>query len=400
MVNINTGNLGSGLLKEAISRAKDGNIDAKDLTALIKTAEKNNLSKDEKAFLIGLMDQSNVTQLKSSTSNQSPISIQFNEPSANATKNLEIDMQVLSNGGDENSVKKINQMNPQLREKFSFLLNNVSNKSELISLLNSGKLTMLDSTPRRVMENISDMIQGPNKPGVNGKQLAEETISILNDRNNITQGQHGTCGAGALQNHLWSKDPAELVRITKDLAKNGEATLRDGTKLKAGTGSLNWHSGSTMTGGSSENRKDFNIIFQSAVMRNVALIGGDRAFGNAYIHDLADYNVNNDNGDSKSVRSGDSAANPVLLTSLSESIMGKSVSNKVWNAFDKMKEAANTGKQPIALYSADRVVDLHYVVIQKVDDKDVYFQNTQSGTLDSMPVAEFKKRLKSSIIDD
>ena len=126
----------------------------------------------------------------------------------------------------------------------------------------------------------------------------------------------------------------------------------------------------------------------------------DRDFINNYVYDPADYNVNGDNGDGSSVAHGDSAADPLLLKSLAEGITKTDFSIPLWNTFNKMKDAANSGKQPIALYSADRIVDLHYVVIQKVDNQNVYFHNSANGKLDSMPVAEFKNRLKSSIIPD
>ena len=232
----------------------------------------------------------------------------------------------------------------------------------------------------------------------------------MSDRKYITQGPHGTCGAGSIQNHLWVKDSAEMLRIVKDLAKSGECSLRDGTKLKAGTNSLKWHENDKTTDGSTEDRRDFNIIFQSAIMRDVALVGGDRAFGNAYIHDLADYNVNKDNSDGPSVSSGDSAANPEMVTPLLEGITGKKYSNSSSFVFgqgariEELDKASKQGKQPIALFSSSGYFGLHYVVVQKVENGNVFFQNTAKskdyGGVDSMSVADFKSKVRGVILPD
>lgn len=273
-----------------------------------------------------------------------------------------------------------------------------SEQKALEGLLKDNKLTIKDASGKTMLENLAEIKTAKKQKWVNSEQLLKDAVLVLSDKKYITQGPHGTCGAGSLENHLWEKKPAELLRIVKDLAKSGECKLGDGSALKAGTNSLDFHE---------SDRRDFNIIFQSSVMRDVALVGGDRAIGNKYLYDLADYNVNNDNGDAKSVKSGDSAANPTLLTSLVESITSNKYTVKtsfLWGSADRiedLKKAVNQNKQPIALFSQDGYFGLHYVVIQKIDNEKVYFQNTATskdeGSVDSMSIEDFKKKIRGII---
>ncbi len=300
----------------------------------------------------------------------------------------------------------LDKLSPELKKKYKSIESelNTTEKSALQGLLRSGKLTMTDSKGKTMIENLYEIKTGSKQSGVNSGQLLKDAVLIMSDRKYITQGPHGTCGAGSMQNHLWSKDPAELLRMVKDIAKSGEFVSRDGTKIKAGTSSLNWHAGDKTTDGSTEDRRDFNIIFQSAVMRSVALTGGDKGM---FSSGVADYNVGKDNSDAKSVATGDSAADPIYVTSLLESITGKNYSLGTSFAFgsdSRMKElekASKAGKQPLALYSADGYFGLHYVVVQKIQDGYVHFQNTakskDNGQVDVMSVGDFQKKVRSAI---
>lgn len=271
-------------------------------------------------------------------------------------------------------------------------------KKALESLLKDNKLTLKDSSGKTVLENLVEIKTGKKQNGINSEQLLKDAVLVLSDKKYITQGPHGTCGAGALENHLWDKKPAELLRIVKDLAKTGQCKLEDGSILKAGTNSLVFHE---------NDRRDFNVIFQSAVMRDVALVGGDRALGNKYLHDLAEYNVNTDSGDAKSVKNGDSAANPTLLTSLVESITSSKYTVKtsfIWGGGDRLedlKKAVSQNKQPMALFSQDGYFGLHYVVIQKIDNEKVYYQDSATskddGKINSMPIEDFKNKIRGII---
>ncbi|MFN8670863.1 MAG: hypothetical protein U0457_02120 [Candidatus Sericytochromatia bacterium] len=308
-----------------------------------------------------------------------------------------------------NSIKfdPANKLPERLRETYRSIEKtlNPTEKAALESLLNSNKLTLTDSKNKTVLENLAEIKNGSKQKGVNSEALLKDAILVLSDRKYITQGPHGTCGAGSVQNHLWVKDPAEMLRIVKDLAKSGECELRDGYKLKAGTNSLTWHEGNKTTDGSSEDRRDFNIIFQSAIMRDIAEVGGDR---DIIAGRFADYNVNKDNSDAPSVATGDSAADPNLMTGLMKSITGKSYSLSTSFLFggggriSELEKASKEGKQPIALFSQDGYFGLHYVVVQEVKDGKIYFQNTAHsrdyGNIDSMSIEDFKSKVRSVVI--
>jgi len=221
------------------------------------------------------------------------------------------------------------------------------------------------------------------KGSIDGKKLADETIAMLSDRGAITQGYHGTCGAGAVQNYLWTKDPAEMIRIVKDLAQNGKVTLRDKSVMTSGTNTENWHKGSTMKDGSTEDRADFDIIFQSSLMKS-----------QAFLADFTDYNVQNDVGDGKSVLTGDSASDPYKIKNMLQSITGEHYDTNMFD-FEKAKERVNEGKEVVAGYFTDNEDwGMHYVNILSIKDGIVTFQNTQSGGApETMSEAEFKDKM-------
>lgn len=408
MTDINTRNFSDGLYKEAIQKTKDGNISSKDLQDLVKIAEQGGINKDERNFLEGLSSKNNIDKIKTLSNTNKPVTLSFEVPVQK--KEIDQKIKILESGGDGTTLENFNKLSNNLKNKFTDLFSGFDSteKKSLIELLDKGTLQKKDSRGTTILSTISEMKNGKNKTGVNGNDLAKDAVLVLSDRKYITQGPHGTCGAGALQNHLWSKDPAELARIVKDLASEGECKLQDNSILKVGTGSLDFHYGSNTTDGSFEDRRDFNIIFQSSVMKDVALVGGDRAIGNAYIYDLADYNVSKDNGDAKSVKSGDSAANPMLLGSLVESITGLNydISTSVfWGKDGQMKElrnATNQGKEPIVLINADdsksKIGNKHYVVLQRFEADTVYYWDTatskDAGYINSMPEKEFKSRLE------
>lgn len=411
MTDINTRNFSEELYKDAIQKSKDGNISSKNLESLVKQAEKNGINKEERLFLEGLTSKTNIDKLKTLSDSNKPVTISFDLTTSKTESKQKVNM--IESGGTFKTLEKYNNLNSNQKTKFSNLFEGFpqTERTALMELLDNGTLQKKDSKGTTVLETISEIKNGKNKSGVNGNELAKDAVLILSDRKYISQGPHGTCGAGALQNHLWSKDPAELGRIVKDLASDGECTLRDGSILKAGTGSLGFHYGDTTTNGSIEDRRDFNIIFQSSVMRDVALVGGNRALGNAYIYDLADYNVASDNGDAKSVKSGDSASNPLLLGSLVESITGldyTTTTSFLWGKdkqMNELKKAVKLGNEPIVLINADdemsKIGNKHYVLVNRFADNNVYYWDTATykdgGFINSMPEDEFKSRLEGII---
>ena len=170
--------------------------------------------------------------------------------------------------------------------------------------------------------------------------------------------------------------------------------------MQAGTGSLNWHKGDKTTDGSTESRTDFDIIFQSATMRSVALVGGDMDM----LGGLADYNVNKDNGDASSVKTGDSASDPLHLTRLAENITGKDYDqDHLWGTYSEMVTNANAGKEPIALFSTGGG-GMHYVTVTSVKNGQVNFYDTaqysRNARSNSMSVSDFQDKLLGTITVD
>lgn len=329
---------------------KDGKIDAKELSQLTKIAEKDGINSQEQKFLNSLTNKQNVKEIKTGKS------------------------------------ETVEMIFPDKNKDYKDLMAIVTDKKSLETLYKSGKLDQKDSKGKTVLENIKEMTTSKMQTGVDGKKLANETIAILADRNQIKQGPHGTCGAGSVQNFLWNKDPAEMIRMVKDIAKDGKVTLRDGKEMTAGTKSLTWHEGDKIKDGSIENRSDFNIIFQSAVMKDQSFLG-----------DYTDYNVQNDTGDGKAVLTGDSASDPYKVKNLLQSVTGEHYDNNMFD-FETLKERVNQGKEVIACYFPDdSEMGMHYVTILEVKDGKVKFQNTQSGTLDEMSEEEFKNKILATI---
>jgi hypothetical protein len=392
MGQVNTRNLSSGLYTEAKKLAKDGTISAQDHAQLTQTAKKDGINADEQKFLNGLKAQNNVNTLKEATSE--PQTISFSAPATPSARSWE-------SKATPRAIRNYERMSAPLQEKFNSVQKNSSAQTDLLSLLDKGTLTKRDSSGKTILENVQRMQSGPNKPGVNGVRLADDTLKAVNDRSNISQGPHGTCGAASLENVMMGKDPAEVTRLVKGLAADGQVTTRGGHVMKAGTGSLNWHEGSITTNNKTESRSDLDIIFQSAAMRSIALVGGDMdALGG-----LADYNVNKDNSDAASVATGDSASDPLHLTRLAENITGKDYDqDHLWGTYSEMVTNANAGKEPIALFTPEGG-GMHYVTVTGVSNGKVHFydtaQSSQSSRLaGSMSESEFKSRIKGTVTVD
>ena len=393
MGQINPRNLSTGLYTEATKLAKDGKISTQDHAQLTKTASKGGTNADEQKFLNGLKVQNNVNTLKEAKSE--PKTINFTTAETPGSK-------LLAAGATPKAVKNYENMSPALQAKFDSVKKTSSADSDLLQLLDKGTLTKKDSGGKTILENIHRMQTGPNQPGVNGTNLADDAIKVVNNRKNIAQGPHGTCGAASLENVMMGKDPAEVTRLVKGLAADGQVTTRGGHIMKAGTGSLNWHEGKTTTAGKSETRSDFDIIFQSATMRSVALVGGDM---DIIMGGVADYNVNKDDGGASAVSTGDSAADPILLTNMAEQITGKSYDqDHLMGTYSEMVTHANAGKEPIALFNAGGG-SMHYVTVKSVSNGTVHYYDTAQGNQNSrndasMSVADFKAKLIGTITAD
>ncbi|MFN8673461.1 MAG: hypothetical protein U0457_15425 [Candidatus Sericytochromatia bacterium] len=444
MSSINVENLSAGLYADAIKYAKEGTIN-KNLDKLIDLAAKNGFTPDEKAFLQGLSSEKNIEKLKNITSSLS--TLDFIEPgfdftSKNETKgipavavnifnqiktglsdNLSQGMietkiytaEVLDKGIPKDIVKLSNE---NAKTAFTSLYQKADKtmKADLENLLksNSNVLMSKDSSGKTTIENLSALseITINKKTGekVDGNNLLKNAVNMLKSDKNVTQGYHGTCGAGSLENYIRDKQPSELIRIVKDLASNGKAVLADGKEklaLKLPNNVINYQE---------RGRNQFDRIFQSAVMQNVALFGGDeRAAYSKLLVTSKEYNIEKDDGGPDAVKNGDSAADPVLLTHLMNRMFNgteKFESNTSYLILGNMtnENAVLKGKNFIACYRADGNGDMfggrHYVMItgqgkDPSNPKDpktyVFFKNTADPNENKMEISDFLKRLEFTI---
>lgn len=444
MSNINVENLSAGLYADAIKYAKEGTIN-KNLDKLIDLAEKNGFTPDEKAFLQGLSSEKNIDKLKNITSGLSTLDFVdagFDFASKTEAKGIpavamNIFNQIKTGVADNVSKgvistkiytaevlakevpKDISKLSSEpAKEAFSSLYQKADKqmKAELDSLLknNPNVLMSKDSSGKATIENLKLLsdVTSNKKTGekVDGTDLMKQALNMLKSDKNVLQGYHGTCGAGSLENYIRDKQPSELIRIVKDLASNGNAVLADGNgklALKLPAKALNYQE---------RGRNQFDRIFQSAIMQNVALFGGDeRAAFSKLLVTGKEYDVDKDDGGPDAVKHGDSAADPVLLTHIMNRMFNgthKFEANTSYLISGKMKNNAEVlnGKDFIACYRADGKGDFfggrHYVMItgqgkNPTDPKDtktyVFFKNTADPNENKMEINDFLKRLEFTI---
>lgn len=478
---ININNLSPDLYKESVKSAKENKLE-QNIDNLIKIAAKDGFNKDEKDFLEGLASKDNVEKLKNSSVNIK--SIEFVEPGfKNKTENnqksgflssinnglnaisenktqLEIraniavndiankDIDKMSKNMDRglvDSIKKNLQSNFD-QQKFMTILNTEPIKSidpeQVKKVLDSGTLMLKDKNGNTTLNNLYEMAFNSNQKVSDNKQLVKDAIKLLqpgdDGRKEITQGNiHYTCGSASIEQFMKKFEPAELVRIVKDLAATGEAKLRGGETIKAGTGSFNFRAGNEVnatedeikkygdgSGKVHENRSAFDIMFQSATMRSIALIGGDMTGENtSALSDLnilnktgiadLDYNLESDS-DYSNILKGNRGGHPGAIAHFMEQATGKkydythslSLNYKVLDylaqgelnlkdgnktndkVLEQLKTSLAKGKDTIFVYGKD-VTSLHYVTGLKFGQKDgkegIFFVNTMAKTQSMTP---------------
>lgn len=329
-------------------------------------------------------------------------------------------------GANRSTVAKLSAMSSTQQKQVVELLG--VNDIALFTLIDNKKLLSKDRDGQTILSHLQALKTQPVKDGVRPTALISGALEVLADRDKINQGPHGTCGAATLQQAMWKQDPAEMVRIVKNLAQKGESSLRQGNHiLKADPNSFGWHSGMQVKNGGKENRNDFNILFQSAVMTSTALVGGSYGSGGVAskaataltfgalglaISSTANsqsYNVREDNGGPMAVAKGDSAAHPGKLSGLLRGMTGSTYDIDVrdvtvfgmnWGTFDEMKTQTNAGKEPMAVFHAGDG-ELHYVTMKSINDKKVAFYDTRgSGGVRTMDLADFKKNFLFNITLD
>lgn len=331
-----------------------------------------------------------------------------------------------SAGASSSTVAKFSRMSTTQQKQVVALLG--INNTDLFALVKNNKLLLKDHDGHTILSHLHALKSQPVKDGVRPTSLISGALDVLADRNKINQGPHGTCGAATLQQAMWKQDPAEMVRIVKNLAQQGQSSLRQGSHLlKADPNSFGWHSGMQVKNGKAENRNDFNILFQSAVMTSTALVGG--SYGSGGLASKAataltfgalglavsgaannqSYNVREDNGGGKAVMKGDSAAHPGKLSGLLSNMTGSrydidvrdvTVFGMNWGTFDEMKTHTNAGKEPMVVFHAGDG-ELHYVTMKSIDDKKVSFYDTRgNGGVATMDLEDFKKNFIFNITID
>lgn len=463
MCNIKLSNLSPNLYQEAMKAAKENKVNEK-IDHLINLASEKGFTDDEKKFLGGLASNVNLEKLKKgefpsqsidftepgisfetkndSTAAEAPktkmeyLSKMFDENIVNPLKNVKVGVnENIQETVIENKIKSIESLGKAVLEKLDNKLPNIEDKNNfiklyknidsvgqknLIALLDGNiPLSSKDSKGKSLIENIEQIsnIKKNKETGesVNGKSLAKEAIAMIQNDKNITQGNHGTCGAGTLENLLRDTFPSELVRIVKDLASDGKAVLSDKNDLssmKLARNSLNFKE---------KGRNQFDRIFQSAVMQRVALVGGDErassikdGFKNIdFINDRVpreiEYDIEKDDGGPKAVASGDSAADPYLLTSLTNRILKGKASYKADSVYDLLDIGGNDKLKALksgtmACYKTEGLTGgRHYVLLTDIkknpaDNKMyIHFKNTADVNETSMELNEFKKRLEFAV---
>ncbi|PKL76980.1 MAG: hypothetical protein CVV27_07525 [Candidatus Melainabacteria bacterium HGW-Melainabacteria-1] len=218
--------------------------------------------------------------------------------------------------------------------------------------------------------------------GVDPAQALRELVPRLNERQQIFQGPQFTCGSAAMQNWLQHSEPGELARITADLVLDGKSKLRDGSQLKLPPDLdtyLAQRPGFRFNHGKdSDTRSLCDTLFQSAVMQDISLVGGNRAWkGDAdllsktlgWLTDWAGYDAEGDDLGLGSRLKGDGGGDPILLARLMEAVSGRDVGvtsqllNGRQGLHRELAQAHAEGREMIALYKSP----LHYVLVQDFD---------------------------------
>lgn len=180
-------------------------------------------------------------------------------------------------------------------------------------------------------------------PEVSTSAVARQLVLRLQDRAEIFQGPQFTCGSAAIQNYMTQNQPAEMVAIVRQLATRGKAILQDGSSLKLPKDTQSYlqtqRSHLFNDGRDKDTRETTDVLFQSAVMKDISLVGGDRAWKRkadtwlgegvkalSWLTDWADYNAENDDAGLLPKLAGNGGGDPFLIQDLLEGMTGKDFS--------------------------------------------------------------------------
>lgn len=256
--------------------------------------------------------------------------------------------------------------------------------------------------------------------GVKPAEVLREWVPRLANRQKIYQGPQFTCGSAALQNWLVKAEPGEMTRILTDLTLKGKSRLQDKTHLNlppdldtylAKRSEYRFNSGKD-----TDKRAVCDVLFQSAVMQDISLVGGNRAWKGqpqgvvdagikafAWMTDWAGYDAESDDTGLMSRLGGDGGGDPLLLQALMGSVSGRSVELKTLLSSDaslekSLKQLADKKQEGIALYKSP----LHYVLLKDYDPKTRTVTCLSTGTYASkeekMSLEDFFKNCGALIL--
>lgn len=202
-------------------------------------------------------------------------------------------------------------------------------QGELDALVLNPRLRKPDHTGQTPVMHLHRLISNTSRfTAVNTRQVAHDLLLRLNDRTRMFQGPQYTCGSAAMQNQLNQQHPALLSRLVADLALTGKTKLQDGSQLTVPPGMNDYlRQQSTYrfgTGGKDrDTRPAGDVLLQSAIMQDISLVGGNRAWKGSpdnlldagakaisWLSDWAGYDVEGDDDGLLSRLSGNGGGDP------------------------------------------------------------------------------------------
>lgn len=274
------------------------------------------------------------------------------------------------------------------------------------------RLLAQDKNGTSLLEQLDRLASGTSKvKGVVPAQVVRELVPRLADRQRGFQGPQFTCGSAALENWMNGNDPGELTRIVSDLALTGKSRLRDGSSIDLPSGFEDYLAKRADTrfnhGKDKDVRAMCDVLFQSSVMAEISLVGGNRSW-RAPAHNLLDlgtqalgwltdwarYDPAGDDVGLGSRLSGDGGGDPFLLTNLMQGMTGRNLHfNSLVSGHTSLEKNLQAmhqqGQEMLCLYKQP----LHYVLVKDYDPVSRTVSCLSTGTYDSeierLPLKQF-----------
>ncbi len=351
-----------------------------------------------------------------SVSNQS-VSINQTEKTdsvsiAMASEQVSQDSQVLTDypqAESKHTVSLISELSPAQQQDLVLLQQRFPDLADSLESMTRGPSPILlkqDAQGQTILSQLSTLSQAKGVyPEISTQAVTKQLISRLADRSEIFQGPQFTCGSAAIQNYMTANDPAEMVHIMKNLATQGKAKLRDGSSIKLPADTRDYLKDQPkylFNNGKDHDKRDLSdVLFQSAVMQDISLFGGDRAWKTkasdnlldkglkalVQLTDWADYNAKKDDVGLKTKFAGNGGGNPFLIEPLIESMTGKPFErdsmlslNKILgnkSAYLNAVSAVKRGEHELITLLKS---PMHYVVLTDFDAKNQTVTYLSTGT--------------------